>query len=90
MRRRDIEKFKKLKNVKLTELSELAGLRHTTVMYYMNMGLLEWTQEEKRFAKYFDRVKCLKRLKEIEKLKKKRLTIKEILEHFNTKQSEKN
>jgi len=53
------------------ELAEVSGIRLTTLKYYTELGILPFNQAEKE------------RLGKIKELKEKRLTIKEIIDHFN-------
>jgi DNA-binding transcriptional MerR regulator len=65
------------------ELAEVSGTRLTTLKYYTEIGILPFSQEGKRLTRKYKEKRALKRLEEIKKLKEKRLTIKEIVEHFN-------
>jgi len=65
------------------ELAEVSGTRLTTLKYYTELGILPFSQDGKRLTRKYKKEDALKRLNEIKKLKEKRLTIKEILEHFN-------
>jgi DNA-binding transcriptional MerR regulator len=65
------------------ELAEVSGTRLTTLKYYTELGILPFSQDGKRLTRKFNEEEALKRLNEIKKLKEKRLTIKEIIEHFN-------
>lgn len=65
------------------ELAEVSGVRLTTLKYYTELGILPFSQEGKRLTRKYKKEESLKRLKEIKKLKEKRLIIKEIIEYFN-------
>jgi len=65
------------------ELAEVSGIRLTTLKYYTELGILPFNQAEKRLTRKYTEGKALERLAKIKELKKKRLTIKEIIEHFN-------
>jgi DNA-binding transcriptional MerR regulator len=65
------------------ELAEVSGIRQTTIKYYTELGILPFSQDGKRLTRKYKEEEALKRLEKIKELKKKRLTIKEILEHFN-------
>jgi len=73
------------KNKVLTigELAEVSGVRLTTLKYYTELGILPFNQAEKRLTRKYKEGKALERLDKIRELKEKRLTIKEIVEHFN-------
>jgi len=65
------------------ELAEVSGTRLTTLKYYTELGILPFNQAEKRLTRKYNKEKALERLGKITELKEKRLTIKEIVEHFN-------
>ena len=65
------------------ELSEVSGTRLTTLKYYTELGILPFNQAEKRLTRKYKEKGALERLEKIKELKEKRLTIKEIVEHFN-------
>ncbi len=65
------------------ELAEVSGTRLTTLKYYTELGILPFNQAEKRLTRKYNKEKALERLEKIKELKEKRLTIKEIVEHFN-------
>jgi len=67
------------------ELAEVSGVRLTTLKYYTELGLLPFNQAEKRLTRKYKKEEALERLEKIKELKKKRLTIKEIIEHFDKK-----
>ena len=73
------------KNKVLTigELAEVSGTRLTTLKYYTELGILPFSQDGERLTRRYKEEEALKRLEKIKELKKKRLTIKEIVEHFN-------
>ena len=65
------------------ELAEVSGTRLTTLKYYTELGILPFSQEGKRLTRKYTEEEALKRLEKIKELKEKRLTIKEIVEHFD-------
>ena len=65
------------------ELSEVSGTRLTTLKYYTELGILPFNQAEKRLTRKYTEGEALERLEKIKELKEKRLTIKEMVEHFN-------
>ena len=73
------------KNKVLTigELAEVSGVRQTTLKYHTELGILPFNQAEKRLTRKYKKEKALERLEKIKELKGKRLTIKEIVDHFN-------
>jgi len=65
------------------ELAEVSGTRLTTLKYYTELGILPFNQAEKRLTRKYKKEDVLERLEKIKELKEKRLTIKEIIEHFD-------
>jgi len=65
------------------ELAEVSGVRLTTLKYYTELGILPFNQAEKRLTRKYNKEEALERLEKIKELKEKRLTIKEIVAHFN-------
>jgi len=65
------------------ELAEVSGIRLTTLKYYTELGILPFNQAEKRLTRKYKEGEALERLEKIKELKEKRLTIKEIVGHFN-------
>lgn len=65
------------------ELAEVSGIRLTTLKYYTELGILPFSQDGERLTRKYNEEEALKKLNEIKKLKEKRLTIKEIIDHFN-------
>ena len=65
------------------ELSEVSGTRLTTLKYYTELGILPFNQSGERLTRKYNKEEALERLEKIKELKEKRLTIKEIVEHFN-------
>ena len=80
MNKKNIEKNNVLT---IGELSEVSGTRLTTLKYYTELGLLPFNQGGERLTRKYTEGEALERLGKIKELKKKRLTIKEIIEHFN-------
>jgi len=73
------------KNEVLTigELAEVSGIRLTTLKYYTELGILPFNQGGERLTRKYKKEEALERLGKIKELKEKRLTIKEMVEHFN-------
>jgi len=65
------------------ELAKVSGIRLTTLKYYTELGILPFNQAEKRLTRKYKKGEALERLGKIKELKGKRLTIKEIIDHFN-------
>ena len=64
------------------ELAKVSGTRQSTLKYYTEIGILPFTQEGERLLRKYKKDEVLNRLVKIQKLKEKRLTIKEIIEYF--------
>ena len=65
------------------ELAEVSGTRLTTLKYYTELRILPFNQDGERLTRKYNKEEALERLEKIKELKEKRLTIKEIVEHFN-------
>jgi len=65
------------------ELAEVSGIRLTTLKYYTELGILPFNQGGKRLTRKYKKEEALERLEMIKDMKEKRLTIKEVIEHFN-------
>ena len=78
------------KNEVLTigELAEVSGTRLTTLKYYTELGILPFNQGGERLTRKYKKEKALERLEKIKELQEKRLTIKEIVAHFNNSTKE--
>jgi len=79
MNKKNIEKDEVLT---IGELAEVSGVRLTTLKYYTEIGILPFNQGGEKLTRKYNKEEALKRLDEIKKLKEKRLTIKEIIDHF--------
>jgi DNA-binding transcriptional MerR regulator len=64
------------------ELAKVSGVRQSTLKYYTEIGILPFTQDGERLLRKYKKDEVLKRLSDIQKLKEKKLSIKEISEHF--------
>jgi DNA-binding transcriptional MerR regulator len=65
------------------ELAKISGVRQSTLKYYTEIGILPFAQEGERLLRKYKKDEALKRLDEIQKLKEKNLTIKEIVESLS-------
>jgi DNA-binding transcriptional MerR regulator len=86
--KKTLQEIERREFLKMSELAELNGVRYSTVKYYSELGLLPFTQQGKRLAKYYPKEGASQRLKEIEGLKSKGLSIAEIVAHFINKNKE--
>ena len=67
-----------------SELAAAAGVRESTIKYYSEIGIIPCVSGGDKLHRRFDKNQAIKRLKEIRKLKDKRYTIEEIVEHFKS------
>jgi len=67
------------------ELAKVSGVRQSTLKFYTEIGILPFSQDGEGLLRKYKKDEALKQLKEIKKLKEKRLTIKEIVNHFDKK-----
>ena len=75
--------IEKIEVLTIGELAEVSGTRLTTLKYYTELGILPFNQGGERLTRKYNKEEALERLEKIKELKEKRLTIKEIIEHFN-------
>jgi len=85
MNKKNIEKDEVLT---IGELAEVSGIRLTTLKYYTELGILPFNQGGERLTRKYNKEEALERLEKIKELKEKRLTIKEIFDHFNKSTNE--
>ena len=84
MTKKKLKKVKKVNNLLTTsKLSEASGMRISTIKFYSEIGILPFKQAGQRLVRRYDKREALKRLKEIQRLKNKRLTIEEIIGYFD-------
>jgi DNA-binding transcriptional MerR regulator len=83
---RDIVTIENSELISIGELVLLSGMRYSTLKYYVEIGLIEFNQKGENLNRYYNREQSLKRINEIQTLKKeKRLTIQEIVEYYGDK-----
>lgn len=68
--------------MKLNQLEELTGVRSTTLTFWSDLGLIPYIQTEPRRARRYDE-SSLERLAEVLVMRKRRLSIAEIIKEFN-------
>lgn len=61
------------------ELSKISGTRISTIKYYSEIGILPYQQKDTGLSRVYDRKASLQRLKEIRALKRKGLSMNEIV-----------
>lgn len=61
------------------ELSKISGTRISTIKYYSEIGILPYQQKDTGLSRVYDRKASLERLKEIRALKRKGLSMNEIV-----------
>jgi DNA-binding transcriptional MerR regulator len=77
-RQRTLEKILASEYVSIGELVRLTGCRYSTLKFYTEEGILPFEQEEENLTRRFPRVKAVEKIKEIQELKKRGLSIPEI------------
>lgn len=83
MTKKKLKKVQKVDNLLTTiKLSEVSGMRRSTIKYYSEIGILPFQQEDRRLIKRFNKKEAIKRLKKIQGLKRRGLTIEEIIKIF--------
>ena len=80
--KRTLEQIKKETLLKMSELADLTGLRYSTIKFYAELGILPFTQKEKRLARYYPVKETTARLNEIRKLRENKKSIPDIVRHF--------
>ena len=75
--------MEKNKILTIGELTEVSGVRLTTLKYYTELGILPFNQGGERLTRKYNKEEALERLEKIKEMKEKRLTIKEIVKYFN-------
>ena len=73
--------------MKVSELARKAGLKSSTVRYYLEIGLIEPTQRTHSGYYLFNDI-ALERIRTIRDLRQKRRNISEIREYFRTVEGE--
>lgn len=84
-RKRTIEEIKQKDFLKMSELSELCGVRYSTIKFYSELGLLPYEQMGKRLAKYYPAKEASQRVKQILKLRDRGLSIAEVISYLISK-----
>lgn len=77
-RQRTMEKIMASEYVSIGELVRLTGCRYSTLKFYTEEGMLPFEQEEENLTRRFPRDKVLEKIKKIQELKKRGLSIPEI------------
>lgn len=71
-----------IKQREFLKMSELAGVRYSTIKYYSELGLLPYEQKGERLARYYPRIEVTQRLEEILKLREQGKTVTDIISYF--------
>jgi DNA-binding transcriptional MerR regulator len=77
-RQRTLEKILVSEYVSIGELVRLTGCRYSTLKFYTEEGMLPFEQEGENLTRRFPRAKAVEKIKEIQELKKRGLSIPEI------------
>lgn len=81
-RQRSIEKILVSEYVSIGELVRITNSRYSTLKFYTEEGMLPFEQEEENLTRRFPREKAIKRIEEINSLKKQGYKIQEIKKIF--------
>lgn len=84
-RRRDDNVIKDAEYVTIGELVRLSGMRYSTLKYYTEEGLIEFSQEEENLTRRYHRASALNRIVEISDLRNSNKSISEIKEILGVK-----
>lgn len=79
---RPIEILKTTETVRIGELSDLTGIKITTLKFYTKNGLLKYHQIDTKSNRLFNRKETLKRVAEIQKYKDAGMSIEDIKKKF--------
>lgn len=82
-RQRSIEKILESEYVSIGELVRLTNSRYSTLKFYTEEGMLPFEQEEEKLTRRFPREKAIKRIEEIQLLKRQGYRIDEIKKIIN-------
>jgi DNA-binding transcriptional MerR regulator len=82
-RQRSIEKILESEYVSIGELVRLTNSRYSTLKFYTEEGMLPFEQEEENLTRRFPREEAIKRIEEIQSLKKQGYSITEIKKIIN-------
>lgn len=77
-RQRTMEKIMESEYVSIGELVRITDLRYSTLKFYTEEGMIPFEQEEENLTRRFNREEAVKRIEEINKLKKQGYKIQEI------------
>lgn len=84
-RRRKLEDILESEYVTIGELVRLSEVRYSTLKHYTETGLLPFEQEDDNLTRRYKRVETLSRIEEIATLRKNKMSIAEIISHFDKK-----
>jgi DNA-binding transcriptional MerR regulator len=82
-RQRSMEKILESEYVSIGELVRLTNSRYSTLKFYTEEGMIPFVQEEENLTRRFPREKAVKRIEEIQFLKRQRNSITEIKKLLN-------
>lgn len=82
-RQRSIEKILESEYVSIGELVRLTNSRYSTLKFYTEEGILPFEQEEEKLTRRFPREKAIRRIEEIQLLKRQGYRIDEIKKIIN-------
>ena len=86
-RQRSLETILKAEYVTIGELVRLTDTRYSTLKYYTEEGMLPFEQEEENLTRRYPREASIRRIQEINELRKEGMTISKIKEFLHRKYS---
>lgn len=86
--KRTLDQIKQKEFLKMSELTELTGVRYSTIKYYGELGFCLMNKKEKDLPRYYPRIEATQRLEEILKLREQGKTITDIIGYFIRKDKE--
>lgn len=88
-RKRTLKQIEVLDYLNIGEVHTLTGVRQSTLKFFCEIGILPFKQSGVGLNRKFARIETLARLEEIAELKKKHLTIENIIDYFKKKENKK-
>lgn len=71
--------------IRIGELSQVSGVRQSTLKYYTEIGILPFVQKEEGLSRWFDKREATTRLRTITGLKKHGFTMEQVVARLNKK-----
>lgn len=81
-RRRSDDAIEQAEFVTIGELARIIGIRYSSLKFYTEQGLLEFSQDDSGLTRRYRKEDAIRRLNEIQELKNKGCSISEIKERL--------